>query len=100
MGIWPLEAKKNVQLARVNMEIKLTKNATCMIDDEDFEKISPYKWYAHNPDGTALYAATRGKEGSDLGLNKFAYLLTLVETPIILENKVENLVLDLRASIL
>ena len=45
-----------------------------MIDDEDFEKISPYKWYAHNPDGTALYAATRGKEGSDLGLNKFAYL--------------------------
>ncbi len=56
------------------MEIELTKGLKCLIDLEDYEKVSRHKWYAHRSSSESFYAATRGKLGSDLGLNKFVYL--------------------------
>ena len=37
-------------------EIKLTRGFVALVDDEDFEKVSKFKWYAQKPNKTTHYA--------------------------------------------
>ena len=42
------------------IEIPLTQGQVALIDDEDYELVSQYKWYAHwNPDTQSFYAVTK-----------------------------------------
>jgi len=43
-------------------EIELTQGQVAIVDDEDFEWLSQYKWFAHkNPRGSGFYAETKIK---------------------------------------
>lgn len=43
-------------------EIKLTQGMFAMVDDDDFEKLNNFKWFAHKS-GNAFYAETRIGDG-------------------------------------
>lgn len=57
-----------------SINITLTRGLVTIVDEDDFAKISGYSWYSHRSEKENYYAATRGKENSELGLNKFMYL--------------------------
>lgn len=43
-------------------EIPLSKGKVALVDDEDFERLSRFKWYTHNT-GKRFYAARKPKNG-------------------------------------
>jgi hypothetical protein len=76
------------------MDIQLTKGFVTIVDDDDVEKLSKYKWHAHNT-GKKIYAATNIKDGT-LFLHRF--LLTVPKGMLTdhinrdtLDNRKENL---------
>jgi|JI9StandDraft_1071089.scaffolds.fasta_scaffold00263_15 hypothetical protein len=92
-------------------KIKLSRGKSAIIDDDDFERVSQYKWYINeNAEKTKLYAM-RSKLKSEEGIVKgtkvymHRFILQVVEkTAVIqhkngntLDNRKENLTIKKRA---
>jgi hypothetical protein len=54
-------------------EIQLTQGKVALVDDDDFDYLSQWKWYAHKPSTRDIYYAVRNRRkiegvGSKTGL--------------------------------
>ncbi len=92
-------------------KIKLSRGKTALIDDDDLERVSQFKWYINeNAEKTKLYAM-RSKLKSEEGIVKgtkvymHRFILQVVEKSAViqhkngntLDNRKENLVIKKRA---
>jgi hypothetical protein len=57
--------------------IKLSKGKETMVDDEDFEFLSQWKWYAHERNSNKFYAVRkiRDKDGKEIAIKMHRCLL-------------------------
>lgn len=65
----------------MSIEIPLTRGKIAVIDDEDFDLVSGYKWYANNSSGNKFYAMADtprkdGKRGQRLYMHRLILGLT------------------------
>ena len=66
---------------RNNMkEIKLTQGKVALVDDEDFEKVSQYKWAARGNGHGKIYASRTDNKNKTIRLHRF--LLSVIDTKI------------------
>lgn len=58
-------------------EVKLSRNKVAIVDDEDFEKVSRYKWSASNPSSRNWYAIRniRLPDGRKTTISMHTYLM-------------------------
>ncbi len=92
-------------------KIKLSRGKTAIIDDEDFERVSQFKWYINeNAEKTKLYAMRsrlKSEEETVTGTKVYMhrFILQIVEKSAViqhkngntLDNRKENLVIKKRA---
>jgi hypothetical protein len=52
-------------------EIQLTKGQCAIIDDDDFERVSKFRWYAQWSEGMKAYRACRSFNGQSIYLHRF-----------------------------
>jgi hypothetical protein len=79
--------------------IPLTQGKVALVDDEDFEWLSKFKWFAWRPTQSRVYYARAHKPGSgECGLSLYMHRLILPEAPEVdhinsdgLDNRRENL---------
>ncbi len=62
-------------------EIPLTQGKVALVDDEDFEELSRYKWAANNTDGSRYYAIRSSSIKSPGGKHKISMHRFLVDAP-------------------
>ena len=77
-------------------KIKLSRGKSAIIDDDDFERVSQYKWYINeNAEKTKLYAM-RSKLKSEEGIVKgtkvymHRFILQVVEKTAVIQHKNGN----------
>ena len=77
-------------------KIKLSRGKSAIIDDDDFERVSQYKWYINeNAEKTKLYAM-RSKLKSEEGIVKgtkvymHRFILQVVEKSAVIQHKNGN----------
>jgi hypothetical protein len=67
-------------------EIKLTQGQVALVDDEDYEKLSSYKWYA-NKRGSTYYAMRNSKSKPRTVIYMHRFVLGLKERDVLCDHK-------------
>lgn len=64
--------------------IKLTQNKLCLVDDEDFDILNHFKWYADNHRRKAFYAARKGNNQISIYMHRA--ILNIIDKKIIVDH--------------
>lgn len=68
--------------------INLTQGKQAIIDDEDFERVNQYKWYAYKVKKSLTFYARRSSRGHTIHLHRF--ILNIIDNKIRLDHKNRN----------
>lgn len=72
----------------VGREVSLTQGKVAIVDEQDFARISQFKWFAHKPNGTTFYAARTLGNGARLYMHRF--ILNVTDPTILVDHEDRN----------